>query len=167
MTRDFSDELSPRAATMLSIMRSNEPRQMRLDEGRWGGFRPGAGRKKGKGSRVPHRKREGFSCRHPVHVTLRIVVGLPSLRTKRCFQVIREALRQARERFGMRVIHYSTQGNHLHLLVDPGFAGTSPAAPGHPGCAGTWSTCWVMVDVLGQGRLAGSRRTTRARWAGP
>lgn len=31
---------------------------------------------------------------------------------------IEEAFRQARIRFGMRIAHYSIQGNHLHLLVE-------------------------------------------------
>src|SRR5205807_2383895 len=28
------------------------------------------------------------------------------------------ALKEVEERFGMRVVHYSIQGNHLHLLVE-------------------------------------------------
>jgi REP element-mobilizing transposase RayT len=32
--------------------------------------------------------------------------------------VLEEAFREARERYGVRVIHYTIQGNHLHLLVE-------------------------------------------------
>ena len=31
---------------------------------------------------------------------------------------LEEAFRAARIRFGMRIVHYSIQGNHLHLLVE-------------------------------------------------
>ncbi|HSU41126.1 MAG TPA: transposase [Polyangiaceae bacterium] len=53
----------------------------------------------------------------PLHVTLGLVPGLPSLRGKAAFRVVREALAAAR-RGGVRVIHYSIQSNHVHLLVE-------------------------------------------------
>jgi REP element-mobilizing transposase RayT len=40
------------------------------------------------------------------------------LRGYRRFQAITAALRVAKERFGVRIIHFSVQGNHLHLLVE-------------------------------------------------
>ena len=33
-------------------------------------------------------------------------------------RVLREAFGAAKERFGLRLVHYSVQGNHLHLLVE-------------------------------------------------
>jgi REP element-mobilizing transposase RayT len=53
-----------------------------------------------------------------VHVTLRIVDGLPSLRTKSTFQQVKEALHAGADRFGFRLIHYSVQGDHLHLVAE-------------------------------------------------
>jgi REP element-mobilizing transposase RayT len=53
-----------------------------------------------------------------VHVTLRALAGVGYLRGYRRFQAIVAALREARERFGLRVVHFSVQGNHLHLLVE-------------------------------------------------
>jgi putative transposase len=40
------------------------------------------------------------------------------LRAKKPFQVIREAIRGANASGRIRVIHYSVQGNHLHLIVE-------------------------------------------------
>jgi putative transposase len=85
----------------------------------WGGKRDGAGRKpKGTKSFVSHLSRERFPSRHPVHVTLRAVSGVGYLRGWRLFHAIQDAIGEAQERFGMRVVHYSVQGNHLHLLVE-------------------------------------------------
>jgi REP element-mobilizing transposase RayT len=52
-----------------------------------------------------------------VHVTLRSVRGLPSLRTARLFPALRQALAAA-SRAAFRVVHFSVQGNHVHLLVE-------------------------------------------------
>ncbi|HEY6910167.1 MAG TPA: transposase, partial [Myxococcales bacterium] len=40
------------------------------------------------------------------------------LRSYQRAKIIEDALRAARERVGVRVIHYSIQGNHLHLIVE-------------------------------------------------
>ena len=83
-----------------------------------GGKRKHAGRKpKGARSGVPHLPRK-----HPRQtaalVTMRVRDGLPSLRSPRTFRAIASALRKGKERFGLRVIHFTVQGNHLHLLVE-------------------------------------------------
>ena len=93
-------------------------RQRRFDELGWGGFREGAGRKKSRDSGVRHDKRAGLSRHHPVHVTLRVKKDLPSLRSRRCFRAITAAMSKGRERFGMRLVHHSVQGNHIHLIVE-------------------------------------------------
>src|SRR5207237_3909749 len=82
----------------------------------WGGKRKGAGRKP-KGSRpgVPHVSRKQ-PRRMPALVTMRVRNGLPSLRGSRAFRAIAGALRKGKERFGFRVIHFTVQGNHLHML---------------------------------------------------
>jgi len=54
--------------------------------------------------------------RCPAHVTLRAAPGLPSLRT-RPFARIDAALRRA-SRGPFRVLHWSVQADHLHLLVE-------------------------------------------------
>ena len=54
----------------------------------------------------------------PSHVTLRLRRGTPSLRNRRFLHQLRPSLRKACERRGFRVVHYSVQRNHLHLLVE-------------------------------------------------
>src|SRR5207302_5203189 len=55
---------------------------------------------------------------HPVHVTLRIRQGVGYLRGWSRTRAIEDALREAKLRFGLRIVHYSIQGMHLHLLVE-------------------------------------------------
>ena len=54
----------------------------------WGGARKGAGRKAGPGRRpTPHRVRPAHKASHPVHLTMRAVRGLPSLRRPAMYRV--------------------------------------------------------------------------------
>jgi len=99
-------------------------RQLSLPLPKWGGRREGAGRPRTRphpglvGPGVPHLAREEISPRHPVHVTMRVQPGVGYLRAYRRARLLEDAFREARLRFGMRIIHYSIQGNHLHLLVE-------------------------------------------------
>jgi REP element-mobilizing transposase RayT len=54
----------------------------------------------------------------PVHVTLRMRDHVWNLRSGRSFRRIRRAFEKARGRFGARLIEFSVQGNHLHLIVE-------------------------------------------------
>src|SRR5207244_300380 len=94
-------------------------RQLWLELKSWGGKRRGAGRPaNGARAGVSHLRRPEIARRHPVHVTLRVREGLGYLRGFSRVKAIEEALREAKERFGLRIIHYSIQGMHLHLLVE-------------------------------------------------
>lgn len=84
----------------------------------WGGSRPGAGRKRGPRPPVPHAPRPHLSATHPAHVTLRLCPGAPSLRSPRLVQALEVSLRRARERPDFRLVHYSLQSNHAHLVVE-------------------------------------------------
>ena len=93
-------------------------RQLAMKFRSWGGKRKGAGRKpKGTRAGVPHLTRSQ-PRRTPAHVTMRVGGGRPSLRSSRSFRAIKEAFRKGKDRFGLRLIHFSVQGNHLHLLVE-------------------------------------------------
>jgi putative transposase len=93
--------------------------QQELPFRRWGGKRTGAGRPpNGSTAGVSHLRRPSLSHRHPVHVTLRVGAGLPSLRDGRLFRKVRDALSQAQERLGFRLVHFSVQSNHLHLIAE-------------------------------------------------
>ena len=96
-------------------------RQLGFSFRTWGGKRPGAGRpSKAAAAGVSQLRRPALSRRHPVHVTLRIVAGVPSLRDGRIFTSVRAALAAGQERFGFRLVHFSVQSNHLHLIVEAG-----------------------------------------------
>ena len=84
----------------------------------WGGCRPGAGRKPAARRRqVSHATRPIHNPRHPVHVTLRARVGLPSLRSESVFIALCAAIRRA-HRPDFRVIQFSAQSDHVHLVVE-------------------------------------------------
>ena len=86
---------------------------------RRGGKRKGAGRKpKGDSAGVSHLARERFSRREPVHVTLRLKAGVGYLRAYSRMNAILLALAEAQERFGLRIVDFSVQGSHLHLIVE-------------------------------------------------
>ena len=40
------------------------------------------------------------------------------MRKREIFQAIQEALRAGGNRFGFRLVHFSVQGNHVHLIVE-------------------------------------------------
>jgi REP element-mobilizing transposase RayT len=102
-----------------SPSRRSRPRQVDLDLRTWGGRRAGAGRKpRGPQAGISHAPRPPVASAHPVPVTLRVRRHVFNLRSRRCFRVIRAAFVQARERHGMRLVHFSVQGNHLHLFVE-------------------------------------------------
>ncbi len=84
----------------------------------WGGRREGAGRKPAPHRRVPHEQRPALAARHPCHVTLRVAAGVPSLRSRRFVREVERSFREACERGRFRMLHYSVQTNHLHLLVE-------------------------------------------------
>ena len=85
----------------------------------WGGKRKGAGRKpKGGVAGVEHVTRAALAARFPVHVTWRMEEGVWSLRSRRCFGALARAFWGGANRFGFRLVHYSVQGNHVHLLVE-------------------------------------------------
>ncbi len=85
----------------------------------WGGKRKGAGRKpNGPRAGVSHLARERFARLLPVHVTVRFAEHVYNLRSRRCFSVLARAFAAAAERFGVRIVQFSVQGNHVHLVVE-------------------------------------------------
>ena len=84
---------------------------------RRGGARRGAGRKPRAAHlrQTPHRARPVHRKAHPVHVTLR--AGLRILRTQRVARTLLSGLRDS-NRDSFRIIQYSVQENHIHLIVE-------------------------------------------------
>jgi hypothetical protein len=64
-----------------------------------------------------HRARPEHDSRHPVLVTMRCVPRVPSLRFELVLAAIARQIAAA-VRGGIRVVHYSIQDNHLHLIAE-------------------------------------------------
>jgi putative transposase len=56
-------------------------------------------------------------ARHPLHLTLRVQRGLPSLRRQVVFVALRRALVKASHE-GFRIVHFSVQLDHVHLMIE-------------------------------------------------
>ena len=85
-----------------------------------GGRRPRAGRK-ARDPRRPDRHhwiRPFHDARTPVHVTARVVDGLPNLRRPAVVRALEDAFRRRVAHPKARVVHYSIQANHVHLIVE-------------------------------------------------
>jgi REP element-mobilizing transposase RayT len=101
-----------------------EQLRLQLEKATRGGIREGAGRKPTAGRRrpVPHRARQAHKARYPVHVTLRARSGLPSFRDsalcEALFECIRKASRSPAVGDAFRVVHFSVQPDHVHLIVE-------------------------------------------------
>jgi REP element-mobilizing transposase RayT len=99
-----------------------ENEQLGLFASRRGGKREGAGRKPKVAGRpgLPYRPREIHGKSDPEHVTMKVVKGVRNLRSKDVCKVIfkyfRDRAKKAKPAF--RVIHFSVQWNHLHLIAE-------------------------------------------------
>jgi REP element-mobilizing transposase RayT len=92
-----------------------------------GGARPGAGRPRVKDSErgfIAHRARPSHRKGDPVHVTLRVRKGIPSLRRQALERIVKLALLAQREKLDddgakhFQVVHFTIQSDHLHLIVE-------------------------------------------------
>jgi len=99
--------------------KTSRMRQTRFTFPSRGGRPRRSGRKPtGPRARLRHIKRPPLAARFPVHVTWRMRAGVWNLRSRRCFTALQTAFWGGANRFGFRLVHYSVQGNHIHLLVE-------------------------------------------------
>ncbi|MCH7867376.1 MAG: transposase [Myxococcales bacterium] len=91
--------------------------QKRMTSGH-GGPRKGAGAKRVGRGQVPHRQRSDFNKLTPAHVTLRVVKGLSNLRQRSLVMEVRKTFSRGCERGDFRLVEYSIQHNHLHMIVE-------------------------------------------------
>lgn len=88
----------------------------------WGGRRTGAGRKPADPKRpnMHHRARPPHAPKYPSHVVLRRAKGLPSMRSARIAELLREnAERVSRDpRDDFRVLFVGAQADRVHLVVE-------------------------------------------------
>jgi REP element-mobilizing transposase RayT len=72
-----------------------------------------------------------FPASVPVHVTLKVIGGLPSFRREAVARVVRAAIAAGGHRGDFRVVHFSVLGDHLHFVVEA--AGAEALARGMQG----------------------------------
>lgn len=91
-------------------------RQLKLDiyKGHHGGRRPGSGRKRIHSKGASHREREQITKRTPLHINFKYRI---SIKNKAALQLLKRAMMNGR-RHGLRVLHFSLQHNHVHLIVE-------------------------------------------------
>ena len=83
-----------------------------------GGPREGAGRPRKVKDQLQHVRRAKVPKHGVAHVTVKVRKDVPKLRDRRFLQAFRKTLAKGCERGDFRVVHYSIQANHVHLLVE-------------------------------------------------
>jgi REP element-mobilizing transposase RayT len=113
------DNRNPHDKNVSMAAKSRRKRHVQQKLFRRGGRRRGAGRKP-TGSRAGerHEARPEFKAYHPLHVVMRVVPAVRSLRRRSMYKAVREATITAALRERFRIVHVSLQRNHVHMLVE-------------------------------------------------
>jgi len=86
------------------------------------GRRHRSGRPRNENTGVRHTPRTGFVATDPLHVTLKIREGLPSMRKRRAFRAVLRAFAGGKLGVegvgGFRLTQFSVLGNHMHLMLE-------------------------------------------------
>ncbi len=67
---------------------------------------------------MAHGSRPEMKKGEVAHVTVKLVAGLPSLREGEALEVVRNAIGRVNRGGRIRIVEYSIQSNHLHLIVE-------------------------------------------------
>jgi hypothetical protein len=100
--------------------RAKRGEQIELALQRHGGRRDGAGRKPhipGK-PQVPHRTRGALRATEPLLVTCKLLKEVGCIGSRRAVRRVMARIGIAKDRFGTRIVEYSIQSDHLHLIVE-------------------------------------------------
>ena len=91
-----------------------------LDQGVFGFAVPAyrRGPRRTKDSCVPHGSRPEVKKGEVVHVTVKLKRGLPSLRRGEALNVVRAAIGRVNQGAAIRIVEYSIQSNHVHMLIE-------------------------------------------------
>jgi REP element-mobilizing transposase RayT len=94
-------------------------RAVQQDLFRHGGKRKGAGRPPTRSrAGTAHRKRPTVKPYHALHVTMRVVADVGSMRRREMYRAVRDATVTAALRERFRIVHLSIQRTHIHLLAE-------------------------------------------------
>lgn len=88
--------------------------RLNLFKGKKGGRRPGSGRKRIHSKGVAHREREKIKPTTPLHINFKYKTYI---KNKICLRLLKKAILNSRKH-GLRIIHFSLQSNHVHLIVE-------------------------------------------------
>lgn len=103
----------------MAARKRDRKRHVQQELFRRGGKRPGAGRKpRGARAGEGHDARPSFKSYHALHVVMRVVPAVGSLRRRAMYKAVREATITAALRERLRIVHVSLQRNHIHMLVE-------------------------------------------------
>ena len=81
-------------------------------------FKSKGGRPKKKNNKASsHSSRPVISSKTPLHITIKLTSFFHCLRNKKMVQAFKRAVLLARSN-GLRIIHFSLQDNHAHLLIE-------------------------------------------------
>ena len=86
---------------------------LNIYKGKHGGRRPNSGRKRIHSKGVSHEKREKVRFYTPLHINFKYKL---TVKNKEGLKALHRAIRNARTH-GLRIIHFSLQHNHVHLIV--------------------------------------------------
>ena len=67
---------------------------------------------------MAHDRRERFGSARAVHVTLRVRRDVRKLRTREMYRVVRGVFCDSADQGRFRIVHYSVQTDHVHLVVE-------------------------------------------------
>src|ERR1041384_4081876 len=99
--------------------RPGRTRHVQQELFRNGGKRKGAGRKpKGPRAGAPHQMRPQIRPNMALHIVLRVVSAVGSLRRREMYKAIREATMTAAMRERIRIVQISLQRTHVHMMVE-------------------------------------------------
>lgn len=88
--------------------------KLNLNKGKRGGRREGSGRKRLHSPGVAHRSRARVSHRFALHINFKY---RRQIKNKASLRLLKRAILNARSH-GLRIIHFSMQSNHVHLIVE-------------------------------------------------
>jgi REP element-mobilizing transposase RayT len=106
---------------MKAASSSKKPRKRHVQQDlfRRGGKRRRAGRKpKGARAGAPHQARPLIKPNQALHIVMRVVPGVGSMRRRELYKAMRDATLTAALRERCRIVHVSIQRNHVHMLVE-------------------------------------------------
>ena len=97
---------------------SPEQRQLTMPFVRVAGKGKTLGRIPSQSSGPSHARRPELSKHHPVHINIKLRDGSPSLREAKTWRLLASVLRAANAKGRLRVVHFSVQSNHVHLICE-------------------------------------------------